>query len=110
MTHQKPGTVDTAEVDEGPNNLLLGITVAVLALAVTLFGGLAVLNPISLISLAPEWFAEPGTAQILAATALTMLIAGLLYTAVRAANRGYEQAAIWITLAALLVVPMFSVV
>lgn len=109
MTNQRTDEA-AAHVDEAPGNLLLGLVVMVLALAVLAFGGLAVIAPVSLISLAPEWFAEPGIAPVLAGAGLAAAMAVLLYHAVRAGNRGHEQAATWLTLGALMIVGLFSVV
>ncbi|GAA4928066.1 hypothetical protein [Actinoplanes utahensis] len=110
MTHRNPLTVEPADVDDGPSTILLGITVALLGVLVLAFAGLAVLSPVSLISLAPEWFTQPGTARIIAAAALAAAIGALLYQAVRIAGRGNDDAATWLTLGALLMVPWFSVV
>jgi hypothetical protein len=109
VTNQKPD--DTfAQVDEAPGNLLLGLVVIVLAFTVVALGGLAAIDPASLVSLAPDWFAEPGTASVVAGTGLLASMATLIYQAVRAGNRGDEQFATWLTLGALMIVPMFSIV
>lgn len=110
MTNQQPGTISPAEVDDGPNNIPLGIAVAVLAVLVAALAGMAVIDPVSLVSLAPEWLARPGNAQIIAGTALTVAIGGMLYKAVRIAGEGHHEVATWLTLGALLMVPWFSVV
>lgn len=110
VTNQKPLTADPAELDEGPRTILLGITVAVLAVIVLALAGLAVLDPVSLVSLVPDWFTEPGTARIIAGAALTTAIGGLLHQAIRIARRGDDDTATWLTLGALLMVPWFSVV
>jgi hypothetical protein len=102
VTHQKPS------MEAGPNIMLRGLAVAILAVAVLAFGGLAVIDPATLVSLAPEWFAEPGTPSIMAGIGLAGLIAAMLYKAVREGNRGHEQFATWLTLCALLIVPFFS--
>ncbi|MEU4622257.1 hypothetical protein AB0G04_20110 [Actinoplanes sp. NPDC023801] len=102
MTNPKPS------MEVGPNILLRGLAVAILAVAVIAFAGLAVIDPASLVSLAPEWFAEPGTPSIMAGSGLAALIAALLYKAIREGNRGHEQFATWLTLCALLIVPFFS--
>ncbi|WP_433791207.1 hypothetical protein [Actinoplanes sp. CA-252034] len=104
MTNQQPA------MNTGPNILLRGAAVAVLAVVVLAFATLAVIDPASLISLAPDWFGEPGAASILARTGLVGLMAGVLYKAVREGNRGHEEIATWLTLAALLIVPVFSMV
>ncbi|GIE33132.1 hypothetical protein Ait01nite_061770 [Actinoplanes italicus] len=97
-------------MEAGPNILLRGTAVAILAVAVVAFAGLAAIDPASLVSLAPEWFAEPGTPSLLAGFGLAALIAAMLYKAVREGNRGHEQFATWLTLCALLIVPFFSMV
>ncbi|MEV4280884.1 hypothetical protein [Actinoplanes xinjiangensis] len=104
MTNQQPA------VNTGPNILLRGAAVAVLAVAVLTFAVLAIIDPASLISLAPEWFGEPGASSLLAGTGLVGVMAGLLYKAVREGNRGHDELATWLTLAALLIVPIFSMV
>ncbi|MDI6101511.1 hypothetical protein QLQ12_23105 [Actinoplanes sp. NEAU-A12] len=109
MTNQKPDDA-VVQVDEAPGNLLLGLIVIVLAVAVLAFGGLAAIDPASLISLAPEWLARPGTASVLAGAGLAGCMATLLYHAVRAGNRGQEQFATWLTLGALMIVSMFPMV
>ncbi|WP_430780084.1 hypothetical protein [Actinoplanes sp. G11-F43] len=110
MTDQQPGTIGSAEVDQGPNNIPLGIAVAVLAVLVTALAGMAVVDPVSLVSLVPDWLTQPGVAQIIAAGALTVAIGGMLHQAVRIANEGHHEVATWLTLGALLMVPWFSVV
>lgn len=108
MTNQKPDDA-LVQVAKAPGNLLLGLIVILLGLAVLAFGGLAVIDPVSLISLAPDWFTEPGIASVLAGTGLATAMATLLYHAVRAGNRGHEQVATWLTLSALMIVGMFSI-
>ncbi|MDR6326212.1 hypothetical protein [Actinoplanes couchii] len=107
MTDQQPGTVG---MNEGTNNLTLGIAVAILGIIVFALAGLAVIDPVALIGLAPVWLTRPGHASGIAATALTLAISGLLYQAVRIANRGNDETATWLTLAALLMVPWFSLI
>ena len=97
-------------MEAGPNILLRGTALAILAVAVVAFAGLAAIDPASLVSLAPEWFAEPGTPSIMAGAGLAGLIAAMLYKAVREGNRGHDQFATWLTLCALLIVPFFSMV
>ncbi|GIF39784.1 hypothetical protein [Actinoplanes xinjiangensis] len=104
MTNQQPA------VNTGPNILVRGAAVAVLAIAVLTFAVLAIIDPASLISLAPEWFGEPGASSVLAGAGLAGVMAGLLYKAVREGNRGHDELATWLTLAALLIVPIFSMV
>ncbi|MFD1371746.1 hypothetical protein [Actinoplanes sichuanensis] len=104
MTNEQPA------MNTGPNILLRGTAVAILAVAVLVFVALAIIDPASLISLAPEWFGAPGTSSILAGIGLAGLMAGLLVKAVREGNRGHEELATWLTLAALLIVPIFSMV
>jgi hypothetical protein len=95
-------------VNTGPNILLRAAAVAVLAGAVLTFGTLAVIDPALLFGLAPEWVGEPGVASVLAGAGLAGLMAGLLVKAVRESNRGNEQLATWLTLSALLIVGIFS--
>jgi hypothetical protein len=95
-------------MEAGPNILLRGLAVAILAVAVVVFAGLAVIDPATLVSLAPEWFGEPGTPSIMAGLGLAGLITAMLYKAVREGNRGHDQFATWLTLCALLIVPFFS--
>lgn len=104
MTNEQPA------MNTGPNILLRAGAVVVLAVAVIAFAALAIIDPASLISLAPEWFAEPGAASVLAGAGLAGLMAGLLIKAVREGNRGHERLATWLTLAALLIVGIFSMV
>jgi hypothetical protein len=95
-------------VNTGPNILLRAAVVAVLAGAVLTFGVLAAIDPAFLFGIAPEWVGEPGVASILAGAGLAGLMAGLLFKAVRESNRGHERLATWLTLSALLIVGMFS--
>lgn len=97
-------------VNTGPNLLLRAAAVAALAGAVLTLGTIAIIDPAFLVSLAPEWFGEPGVSSIAAATGLAGLMAGLLIKAVRESNRGHEQLATWLTLSALLIVGVFSMV